>query len=107
MAASNVEEKEQRRGQKVNSMPWSRVVPVMAKVVSYLKMQRKPTYILKLPLSKRIGKVFYTVQSTIEPVTFTKKKDAEQFKELLNKSTGVYQPDIVRREVVDEGYNVE
>lgn len=51
--------------------------------------------------------MFYTVQSTIEPVTFTKKKDAEQFKELLNKSTGVYQPDIVRREVVDEGYNVE
>lgn len=107
MAASNVEEKGQQPGRQRNWMPWSKVVSVITKVGSYLKNQKAPKYILKLPLSKRIGKVFYTVQSTIEPVTFTKKKDAECFKELLNKSTGIYQPDIVRREVVDEGYNVE
>lgn len=64
-------------------------------------------YIIKIPKNRPIGKVFYTVESTIEPITFYKRKDAECFKELLNKkATSSYNADIIRREVTDEGYHV-
>lgn len=59
---------------------------------------------LKVPKSKPIGDVFWTVQSPIEPVTFTKKKDATAFAKLLHTSTNSLKSDIVRREVTKEGY---
>ena len=66
---------------------------------------QRSRYVLRIPKTKPIGKVFYTVQSTIEPVTFYKRKDAETFKRLLNQSsTGLYQADIIRREVTEEGF---
>ena len=62
-------------------------------------------YVLKIPKTHPIGNVFYTVESTIEPVTFYKRKDAECFKKLLNSAaTQNYKADIIRREVTDEGY---
>lgn len=76
----------------------------MARVGSFLKKERK-RHILRIPKSKPIGNVFWTVTSNIEPVTFTRKKDADCFKDLLNnKSVHNHNADIVRREVTDEGY---
>lgn len=78
----------------------------MQRVASFLKKERKQVqYILRIPKDKPIGKVFWSVQSSIEPVTFTRKKDAECFKDLLNnKAVHSYNADIVRREVTEDGY---
>lgn len=50
--------------------------------------------------------MYYTVQSPLDPVTFTKKKDATAFSKLLLASTAEVKSDIVRREVTDNGYEV-
>jgi hypothetical protein len=60
--------------------------------------------VLRVPLNKPIGKVTYTIESLIEPVTFNKKRDAEAFRKLLNKSVQGYKGVIVRREITDEGF---
>jgi hypothetical protein len=91
-------------GKKVNSASTPKKESVISRVVSYLRVDLTPKYIIKIPLNRPIGKVFYTVQSTIEPVTFNKKKDAEAFKKLLAVSTGEIKADIIRREVTKEGY---
>lgn len=92
-------------GSQVNSVSTPRKGNVIARVASYLKRQPKVHYIIKIPKTHPIGKVMYTVESTIEPVTFYKRKDAELFKRLLNKTaTQDYKADIIRREVTDEGY---
>lgn len=65
---------------------------------------KQPRYVIRIPLNRPIGKVFYTVQSTVEPVTFNKRKDAEAFKKLLAVSTAGIKGDIVRREVTEDGY---
>lgn len=79
---------------------------MIARVVSYLKPKNKPKIIFKIPLGKPIGRVYYTVQSPLDPVTFTKKKDATAFSKLLLASTAEIKSDIVRREVTDNGYEV-
>lgn len=66
----------------------------------------KPDYILKVPKNVRLGKVTYTVQSTLEPVTFNKRKDAVAFQKLLSKSANRIESDIVRREITEEGYHL-
>lgn len=78
----------------------------MQRVVSFLKGEESKAvrYVLRIPKNFPIGNVFYTVESSIEPVTFTKRKDAEAFKKLLAQSTLIIKSDIVRREVTDEGY---
>lgn len=74
---------------------------MIARVVSYLKPKNKPRFVFKVPLGKPIGKVYYTVQSEIDPVTFKRKKDAVAFCKLLSLSTLELKGDIVRREIVD------
>ena len=93
-------------GKKVNSASLPKRESVIAKVASFLKRERTQVrYIIKIPLNRPIGKVFYTVESTIEPVTFYKRKDAECFKQLLNNAaTNHYNADIIRREVTDDGF---
>lgn len=63
---------------------------------------------LKIPLGKPIGKVYYTVESELDPVTFVHKRDAKQFQDLLFRSVNIQgiKSDIVRREVTDKGYEV-
>lgn len=101
MGASRKQTKDSQRGRRKNSVVMRVVESVMKRAGS-----RKPHYVIKLPLNKRIGRVFYTVQSPIQEVTFTKRKYAERFKELLEESTEAYQSDIVRREVTEEGYEL-
>lgn len=89
-----------QRGTKVVSASLLKLVSVIREVGS----SPRPRYILRLPLNKPIGKVYYTVQSTIEPLTFNKRKDAEVFKLLLSTSTSQLKSDIIRREITEEGY---
>lgn len=78
---------------------------VITRVVSYLRNKPRVQYEkFKTPRNKPIGKIHYTVQSPIEPVTFKKKKDAVAFKKLLAVSLNNLKSDIVRREVTDEGF---
>lgn len=65
--------------------------------------RKKPVPIVRIKKGIRIGKVVYTVHSFIEPVTFTREKDAKAFRELLNsKATVDYNAAIIRREIVDD-----
>lgn len=92
-------------GNQANSANMPNKESVIAKVVSLLRKQPRIQHVLKIPLNKPIGRVMYTVESTIEPVTFYKRKDAECFKRLLNKAaTHEHKADIIRREITDEGY---
>lgn len=60
----------------------------------------------KIPLGRPIGRVYYTVHSELDPMTFSKKKDAVAFSKLLSVSNLELKSDIVRREITDEGYEV-
>lgn len=104
MVVSKERKKDLPSGKKASSAGLRRLGGVIATAAFFLKKQRKTRYILKIPKTKPIGKVFYTVQSTIEPVTFTKHKDAKHFQHLLLVSTNSLSSDIVRREVTNEGY---
>lgn len=77
---------------------------VIQKVGSFLKRKPRVRYVLKIPKGVPIGNVLFTVQSRIEPVTFTSERDATTFKRLLRRSTHRIDSDIVRREVTDDGY---
>lgn len=78
---------------------------VIVRVVSYLKGRRVvKVHVLRFPKTYPIGRVFYTVHSELDPVTFNKRKDAEAFKKLLALSSHGYKADIIRREVTEEGY---
>lgn len=79
---------------------------MIAKVVSWLKPRENPRIVFKLPLGRPIGKVYYTVESSLDPITFSKKKDAVAFKKLLLISNLELKSDIVRREITDNGYEV-
>ena len=79
---------------------------MIAKVVSWLKPKENHRIILKIPLGRPIGKVYYTVESELDPLTFNKKKDAVAFKKLLLVSNRELKSDIVRREITDNGYEV-
>lgn len=94
--------KDMQPGKKKNLRVLLLLVSVIAEVVSFRK--QRPRYILKIPLTQRVGKVTYTVESAVEPVTFNKRKDAEAFKKLLAISVHGYKSDIVRREITDEGF---
>lgn len=50
--------------------------------------------------------VTYTVISTIEPMTFKKKRDALQFKALIKVSKPDTPADIVRREIDQNGFEI-
>lgn len=65
-----------------------------------------PRIVFKIPLGRPIGKVYYTVESELDPLTFTKKKDALALKRLLLVSNRELKSDIVRREITDNGYIV-
>lgn len=95
-----------RSGKKENSANTPRRESVIARVVSFLTPTSKPRIVFKLPLNKPIGKVYYTVESELDPVTFKKKKDALTFKKLLSISNLELKSDIVRREITDNGYEV-
>lgn len=67
--------------------------------------RNQPTYTVRMKKGKPLGKVLWTVQSRIEPVSFHRKKDALAFAELLNdKATVGYNADIIRREIEDNGF---
>lgn len=66
--------------------------------------RKRPRYILRLPKGKPIGDVYWTVESSGDPVTFSKKKDAEEYKRLLLISTAAVKADIIRREITNEGF---
>ena len=91
-------------GKTDNSASLPRRGNVITRVVSFLKPSKKKVLRIKIPKTHRVGKVTYTVQSQIEPVTFSKQKNAKLFKHLLE--VAGYTPDIIRREVTDEGYEV-
>lgn len=59
---------------------------------------------IKIPNNKPIGKVLYTVESRLDPITFTRRKDAYLLKSLLNDSASNIQAEVIRREVTTEGY---
>lgn len=106
MVASNERRKASQSGKTGSSVSSPGKGSVIAKVASFLKRQPKPRFAISLPKGRSFGKFFYTVQSPIEPVTFTKKKDAEAFSKLLRASTAEYESDIVRREITDDGFYV-
>lgn len=96
------QQKDLQSGKKANLVSTPSREGVIARVVSYLKPKSKPRFVFKVPLGKPIGKVYYTVQSSFDPVTFTKKKDATAFSKLLLMSTAEVKSDIVRREILDK-----
>lgn len=104
MAESRGQKKDSRSGKKASSVSMQVLVNAIARVASSLKRKPKINYVLKIPLNKPLGKVLYTVHSTIEPVTFYKRKDAEAFKKLLGLSASASKGAIVRQEITDEGY---
>lgn len=92
-------------GKKESLVSMQKSESVIARVVSYLRNKPRVEYEkYKTPRNKPIGKVIYTVQSTIDPISFKKKKDAVAFKKLLQDSNNSIKGDIVRREVTDEGF---
>lgn len=104
--ALDVGKKVSQHGKKIGSL-LSRARESVTSTVASLKETDRPKVVLKLPLNKRIGKVTYTVESSLNPVTFTKRKDAEQFRSLLEASVHGHKSDIVRREITDEGYHLQ
>lgn len=46
----------------------------------------------------------YTVESDLDPVTFSKRKDADVMKDTLKRAVVPIKSDIVRRETTKEGY---
>lgn len=96
------QQKDLQSGKKANLASTPKREGVIAKVVSYLKPKNKPRFIFKVPLGKPIGKVYYSVHSSLDTVTFTKKKDAVAFSKLLLISTAEVKSDIVRREILDK-----
>lgn len=101
MAESKEQKRGSQNGKMANLASTLKIEGVIARVVSYLKPKNKPRFVFKVPLGKPIGKVYYTVQSEIDPVTFKRKKDAVAFCKLLSLSTLELKGDIVRREIVD------
>lgn len=91
-------------GKKKNSRGTRLAESVITGVGSFLKT--KPRYIVTVPKGRSFGKAFYTVQSGVEPITFTKKKDAVAYQKLLKASTKELSSDIVRHEITDDGYFV-
>jgi hypothetical protein len=104
MVAKQEQQKGLLRGKRVSSAILLGLVNVTVRVASWLRNSQPKRYIVSLPKGRSFGKAFYTVQSSLNPVTFTKKKDAEAFKKLLEASTASYQSDIVRHEITDKGY---
>ena len=93
-------------GKKENSASSQKKGSVIARVVSFLIPKDNPRIVFKVPLGRPIGKVYYTVESELDPVTFKKKKDATTFSKLLLVSNLELKSDIVRREITDNGYEV-
>ncbi len=107
MVAERKRLKGSQRGKKKNSKTSFARESVIAKVASFLKKDRRQVrYILKVSKDKPVGNVFYTVSSSIDPITFTNEKHAEQLKRLLRKSIHPIEADIIRREVMDDGYEL-
>lgn len=65
---------------------------------------KKTKYVFTFPKTAKLGKVTYTVESRFDPITFSKRKDAVEFKRLLSSSVVGYESSIVRREITDEGF---
>lgn len=107
MAASEEPKKDLPVGKKASSVSLRGLGKGIARGVSSLKRKPRPRHILKIPIGRTFGKIFYTVQSPIEPVTFTKHKDAKDFQRLLKCSTSKLKSEIIRREITEEGYNVD
>lgn len=104
MAAKQEQQKGLLHGKRASSVILLGLVSGTVKVVSWLRNSQPKRYIVSLPKGRSFGRAFYTVQSPLNPVTFTKKKDAEAFKKLLEASTASHQSDIVRHEITDKGY---
>jgi hypothetical protein len=95
-----------QRGKKTSSkILWLRDF-VMSVAGSLLAPQR--IHVFKFPVGRRrIGKVIYTVRSKHDPVSFTKRKDAEAYQKLLLNSLNFLESDIVRHEITEEGYELQ
>lgn len=78
----------------------------ISNLLSKLLPKENRRIVFKTPLGRPIGKVYYTVESELDPLTFTKKKDALALKRLLLISNRELKSDIVRREITDKGYIV-
>lgn len=103
---SREQKKVSPNGKKENSASSPAKGNVIARAVSFLKRKPKAQYIVKIPKGRPIGKVIYTVQSPLEPVTFNKKKEAVAFSKLLESSLAGHKSDIVRREITNDHYCV-
>ena len=107
MAVSKELKKDSQSGTKVSSVSSPKKDSVIVRVGFYLKnvgKRKVPKYIFKIPKSKPVGSVLYTVQSAYDPVTFTRYDDALHFRALLSKSVNDIKSDIVRREITEEGF---
>jgi hypothetical protein len=102
--ASNKPAKASLSGKRGNSVSTQRE-GLVTRVVDFFRIP-KPKYIIKVPLGQKVGNVTYTVESLIDPVTFTKRKDAVAFQKLLINSVHSYKSDIVRREITDGGFHL-
>lgn len=92
-------------GSQKNSASLLKPEGVIARVAFFLRhKRRRARFVIRVPKLYPIGKVFYTVESPIEPITFTNKKEAKGLQRLLRRSTLQLKSDIVRREVTDDGY---
>ena len=60
-----------------------------------------------VPRNKPVGKVWWKVEFGDRALTFKKKKDAEQFRQLLLTSTAKLESAMIRREVTDEGFMLD
>jgi len=95
-----------QRGRQKNSSGTHRVDRAIARVGSFLKKERSPRYVVKIPKGRTFGKVLYSVRAVTDTKTFTKLKDARDYQRLLRSSTAEMQSEIIRREITDEGYTI-
>lgn len=107
MAVKPEQKKVSRSGKTVSSVSSPRKGNVIARVVSYLRGEPAIRYRLLIPKGRSVGKVLYAVEFGIVTTTFTSRRDALTFKQLLLLSVESYQSDIVRREISDEGFYLQ
>ena len=100
-----MEKKDLPSGERASLKSLLKSALVTVEAAFFLRRHPRVRPIIKIPKNKPIGKVYWTVESTIEPVTFSKKKHAEAFKKLVNREATVnYQAAIIRREITDRGF---
>lgn len=90
-------------GKKVSSKATQLKDRAIAKVGSSPK---ETTLRVETPKGRAFGRVLYRVKAVADTKTFTKLKDAREYRRLLKASTASVESEIIRTEVTEEGYTV-